>query len=92
MRPSGVSRSPVARVAPSADVVVAVKAERYMSKTALAWALAHVVRPGDSVMLLAVLAGGGANKGGGQFNIVLNIIYPYLKSINNSVLERTVYN
>ncbi|KAL1163624.1 hypothetical protein V6Z11_A06G014100 [Gossypium hirsutum] len=35
-------------------VVVAVKAERVISKTALAWALTHVVRPGDCVTLLAI--------------------------------------
>ncbi|OMO87660.1 hypothetical protein CCACVL1_08839 [Corchorus capsularis] len=35
-------------------VVVAVRAERVISKTALAWALTHVVRPGDSVTLLAI--------------------------------------
>lgn len=94
MDPFGISRSSVAGVAPSANVVVAVKAERRMSKTALAWALAHVVRPGDYVTLLAVLAGGGDNKGGGLFNIVLNVIYPYLNQfiINNSLLETTVYN
>lgn len=36
-------------------VVVAVRAEMEMSKTALAWALTHIVRPGDLVTLLAVL-------------------------------------
>ncbi|CAA6657752.1 unnamed protein product [Spirodela intermedia] len=36
-------------------VLVAVKAEREISKTPLAWALAHVVRPGDFVTLLAVI-------------------------------------
>ncbi|XP_062097117.1 inactive protein kinase SELMODRAFT_444075-like [Humulus lupulus] len=36
-------------------VVVAVKAERVISKAALAWALTHVVHPGDSITLLAVL-------------------------------------
>ncbi|MBA0747186.1 hypothetical protein Gogos_004116 [Gossypium gossypioides] len=35
-------------------VMVAVKAERVISKTALAWALTHVVRPGDCVTLLAI--------------------------------------
>ncbi|KAA3476416.1 inactive protein kinase [Gossypium australe] len=38
-------------------VVVAVKAERVISKTALAWALTHVVRPGDCVTLLAIFPG-----------------------------------
>ncbi|CAA7399487.1 unnamed protein product [Spirodela intermedia] len=36
-------------------VMVAVKAEREMSKMALSWALTHVVRPGDIVTLLAVI-------------------------------------
>lgn len=36
------------------EVVVAVRAERVISKTALAWALTHVVRPGDCVTLLAI--------------------------------------
>ncbi|OMO74968.1 hypothetical protein COLO4_26401 [Corchorus olitorius] len=35
-------------------VIVAVRAERVISKTALAWALTHVVRPGDCVTLLAI--------------------------------------
>ncbi|KAL4283919.1 hypothetical protein GQ457_16G014300 [Hibiscus cannabinus] len=35
-------------------VVVAVKAERIISKTSLAWALTHVVRPADCVTLLAI--------------------------------------
>ncbi|XWS25702.1 hypothetical protein CRYUN_Cryun27aG0090200 [Craigia yunnanensis] len=38
-------------------VVVAVRAERVISKTALAWALTHVVRPGDCVTLLAIFSG-----------------------------------
>ncbi|KAF5942890.1 hypothetical protein HYC85_020532 [Camellia sinensis] len=39
-------------------VIVAVKAEKVISKTALAWALTHVVRPGDCITLLAVLSSG----------------------------------
>ncbi|XVE69971.1 hypothetical protein DITRI_Ditri10aG0033900 [Diplodiscus trichospermus] len=38
-------------------VIVAVRAERVISKTALAWALTHVVRPGDCVTLLAIFPG-----------------------------------
>lgn len=38
----------------SANVIVAIKAERYMAKKALVWALSHVICPGDSVALLAV--------------------------------------
>lgn len=37
-----------------AAVVVAIKAERDVSKDPLAWALTHVVRPGDCISLLAV--------------------------------------
>ncbi|MQM20478.1 hypothetical protein Taro_053498, partial [Colocasia esculenta] len=40
---------------PENAVVVAVRAEREISKTTLAWALTHVVRPGDFVTLLAVI-------------------------------------
>ncbi|XP_047334228.1 inactive protein kinase SELMODRAFT_444075-like [Impatiens glandulifera] len=37
-------------------VMVAVKAEKVISKTALTWALTHVVRPGDCIIMLAVLS------------------------------------
>ncbi|XP_074279277.1 inactive protein kinase SELMODRAFT_444075-like [Silene latifolia] len=40
--------------AAQAAVIVAVKAERTVSKDALKWALSHVVRPGDCISLLAV--------------------------------------
>jgi interleukin-1 receptor-associated kinase 1 len=36
------------------QVVIAVKAEKVISKAALAWALTHVVHPGDCITLLAV--------------------------------------
>ncbi|XP_061967473.1 inactive protein kinase SELMODRAFT_444075-like isoform X2 [Populus nigra] len=38
------------------QVVIAVKAEKVMSKAALAWALTHVVHPGDCITLLAVFS------------------------------------
>ncbi|XP_010255039.1 PREDICTED: inactive protein kinase SELMODRAFT_444075-like isoform X2 [Nelumbo nucifera] len=38
------------------QVIVAVRAEKDISKTALAWALSHVVRPGDCITLLAILS------------------------------------
>nr|GMD99373.1 inactive protein kinase SELMODRAFT_444075-like isoform X1 [Ipomoea batatas] len=41
-------------VTPSEKVIVAVKAEKVITKAALAWALTHVVRPGDCITLLAV--------------------------------------
>ncbi|KAH0681616.1 hypothetical protein KY284_022701 [Solanum tuberosum] len=37
-------------------VIVAVKAEKVINKTALAWAITHVVRPGDCITLLAVFS------------------------------------
>ncbi|KAI6691237.1 hypothetical protein NL676_028065 [Syzygium grande] len=37
-------------------VVVAIRAEKVVSKATLAWALSHVVHPGDSVTLLAIFA------------------------------------
>ncbi|CAK9171741.1 unnamed protein product [Ilex paraguariensis] len=40
----------------SEKVIVAVKAEKVISKTALAWALTHVVHPGDCITLLAVFS------------------------------------
>lgn len=50
------SSSSAAAVAAAENVVVvAVRAEMEMSKTALTWALSHIVRPGDLVTLLAVL-------------------------------------
>jgi len=38
----------------NSSVVVAIKAERSISKDPLSWALTHVARPGDCVSLLAV--------------------------------------
>ncbi|KAL2894733.1 hypothetical protein RDABS01_010642 [Bienertia sinuspersici] len=40
--------------APPASAVVAIQAERDVAKDPLAWALTHVVRPGDCISLLAV--------------------------------------
>ncbi|KAI9201709.1 hypothetical protein LWI28_027878 [Acer negundo] len=45
-------------------VVVAVRAEKVISKIALAWALTHVVHPGDGITLLAVFP---AEKTGRRF-------------------------
>lgn len=42
---------------PSQKVVVAVRAEKKeISRNAVAWALTHIVRPGDCITLLAVLS------------------------------------
>ncbi|XP_057974631.1 inactive protein kinase SELMODRAFT_444075-like isoform X2 [Malania oleifera] len=40
------------------NVVVAVRAEKVISKTAFGWALTHVVHAGDCITLLAVYSGG----------------------------------
>ncbi|KAL5715061.1 non-specific serine/threonine protein kinase [Ranunculus cassubicifolius] len=46
-------------------VVVAVRAEKKeISKTALAWALTHIVHPGDCITLLAVLPSDSKSKSG----------------------------
>lgn len=39
----------------SHKVLVAVKAEKVIAKAALAWALTHVVHPGDCITLLAII-------------------------------------
>ena len=70
-------------------VVVAVRAERVISKTALAWALSHVVHAGDCITLLAVFA---AKKTGDSI-----IFKSYLKFcpcvfvIGNSIYVRYVF-
>ncbi|XP_068655621.1 inactive protein kinase SELMODRAFT_444075-like isoform X2 [Aristolochia californica] len=44
------------------NIVVAVKGEREISRSALVWALTHVVRQGDSITLLAVLSDGNRGR------------------------------
>ncbi|KAK6115422.1 hypothetical protein DH2020_007691 [Rehmannia glutinosa] len=46
-------------------VIVAVKAEKVISKSAIAWALTHVARPGDCITLLAIFS--GKKTGGRRF-------------------------
>ncbi|GLU14354.1 hypothetical protein SLE2022_309300 [Rubroshorea leprosula] len=43
-------------------VVVAVKASKEISKTALVWALTHVVQPGDCITLLVVVPSHGSGR------------------------------
>lgn len=50
-------------------VIVALKAEKVISKVALSWALSHVVHPGDSITLLAVLP---SEKSGSFTNLAPN--------------------
>ena len=53
-------------------VVIAVKAGKVMSKTALAWALTHVVHPGDCITLLAVLT--SEKSGNADFQLLKNLL------------------
>lgn len=69
MFPPKTPRSRTAEMVP-AKVIVAVKAEKVMSKTTLAWALTHVVRSGDCITLLAVFPG----EKSGNFSFTLNKI------------------
>ncbi|VFR01480.1 unnamed protein product [Cuscuta campestris] len=48
------SSMPRAVAPPSEKVIVAVKAEKPVSKAAMAWALSHVACPGDCITLVAV--------------------------------------
>lgn len=43
-------------------VVVAVKASKEIPKTALVWALTHVVQPGDCIKLLVVIPANSSSK------------------------------
>ncbi|GFZ08135.1 kinase with adenine nucleotide alpha hydrolases-like domain-containing protein [Actinidia rufa] len=43
-------------------VVVAVKASKEIPKTALVWALTHVVQPGDCITLLVVVPSGSSGR------------------------------
>lgn len=68
-------------------VVVAVRAERVISKTALAWALSHVVHAGDCITLLAVFA---AKKTGDSiiFTTILRFLIVFLIIGNLSCVKR----
>ncbi|KAK9113219.1 hypothetical protein Scep_020738 [Stephania cephalantha] len=52
----------------SEQVVVAVRAEKEISRTALAWALTHIVRPGDRIVLIAVFPKDSKSLGGRFWN------------------------
>lgn len=62
MFPANIDVSVSKRAALTDKVVVAVKAEKVISKAALAWALTHVVRTGDFITLLAVFEKSGSLK------------------------------
>ncbi|KAJ6794641.1 inactive protein kinase [Iris pallida] len=52
----GSAAAPAAAAAAAEKVVVAVKASKEIPKTAIVWALTHVVQPGDCITLLVVLS------------------------------------
>lgn len=59
-------------------VVVGVRADKAISKTALAWALTHVVHPGDGITLLAVFpAEKNGNSSASAISIKLNLSVIY---------------
>jgi len=64
------ARHTAASATVSNKVLVAVKAEKVISNTALAWALTHVVHSSDSITLLAVYS---AQKTGTYFSLNLSI-------------------
>ncbi|XP_022894368.1 inactive protein kinase SELMODRAFT_444075-like isoform X2 [Olea europaea var. sylvestris] len=56
-KPQGIIHMPPCGVdATSRSVIVTVKAEKVISNTALSWAITHVARPGDCILLLAVFS------------------------------------
>lgn len=55
-------------------VVVAVKASKEIPKTALVWALTHVVQPGDCITLVVVVPSHGS--GTFFFYLIVFFIYP----------------
>ena len=65
----------------SHKVLVAVKAEKVISKAALAWALTHVVHPGDCITLLAIIPKEKTSKP------LLSLIYLFI--FNNSIVAKT---
>ena len=65
----------------SHKVLVAVKAEKVISKAALAWALTHVVHPGDCITLLAIIPKEKTSKP------LLSLIYLFI--FNNSIITKT---
>lgn len=61
-------------------VVVAVKASKEIPKTALVWALTHVVQPGDCITLLVVIS---SHSSGNNF---LHILISYLLYLESLIL------
>ena len=56
-------------------VVVAVKAEKVISRTALAWALNHVAHPGDCITLLAVFSAEKSGNTSASFGFCGNCVF-----------------
>ena len=63
-------------------VVVAVKASKEIPKTALVWALTHVVQPGDCITLLVVVPSGSS----GNFSLPCFGLFPFIVKIIVSLI------
>ena len=59
-------------------VIVAVKASKEIPKTALVWALTHVVQPGDCITLLVVVPSQGSGR---SILLPFDSVLLYLSSI-----------
>jgi interleukin-1 receptor-associated kinase 1 len=77
---SGNHQQRTTNTVPADKVVIAVKAEKVISKTALAWALTHVVHPGDGITLLAVFT--KEKSGNPGFSNVDTLFSLLLRTIN----------
>lgn len=72
-------------------VVVAVKASKEIPKTALVWALTHVVQPGDCITLLVVISSHSSGNNFFHFfhflpffnNGILNSCFQFIYELNN---------
>lgn len=66
----------------SSVVVVAVKAAKEVSRTALTWALTNVVKPGDCVRLLVVIPTHASSNI--LFLLSLSFFFPFFRSAHGS--------
>jgi hypothetical protein len=65
-------------------IVVAVKASKDISKTALVWALTHVVQPGDCIKLLVIIPANSSS-------IVITLFHEFTLFLFNSILFTISY-
>jgi hypothetical protein len=65
-------------------IVVAVKASKDISRTALVWALTHVVQPGDCIKLLVIIPAHSSS-------IVITLFHEFILFFFNSILFTISY-